>query len=510
MSKATAVALYMRISKEDGLEESHSIASQREILVDYVQKNGWQYIEEYIDDGYSGTSFDRPQFKRLIENIELGTVGTVITKDLSRLGRNYVQVGYYTEEYFPLKGVRYIALNDGYDSEKERSGELVPFKNVINEWYARDISKKIRSVLEAKAKSGKARNTVFPIFGYAYNESYERVLDPETSPIVRLIYAKFIELGSTGKVAKFLQEQKIKTPSYYNAVKYGYNKYSVLNEDTNHCNWLRSTVREIIIKEEYLGDYITAKTKTFSFKNKKRLKNLNSYVFKGIYPPVVDRQTWLTANAILKKSKGVGNGSKNYLNGFLICADCGKPLRYEGRSNGKIRYYCVFKNCNRGNTICGEGVDLVIKIAIKTALSIFRLYENEIVNSVCEDLFSRDKENNGLDEIKKRRDKALALSEGLLKQYLQGVIPENIYKSVLNRAYIQLKQADEDEQRLLRCGNKGLYRKEDVRSVISGLTVKDENLKAFVRRLVKTVEIKRLTEKREYEVKIVLFGDVVK
>ena len=115
-----------------------------------------------------------------------------------------------------------------------------------------------------------------------------------------------------------------------------------------------------------------------------------------------------------------------------------------------------------------------------------------------------------LDEIKKRRDKALALSEGLLKQYLQGVIPENIYKSVLNRAYIQLKQADEDEQRLLRCGNKGLYSKEDVRSVISGLTVKDENLKAFVRRLVKTVEIKRLTEKREYEVKIVLFGDGAK
>ena len=245
------VAIYCRLSKDDGNEESQSIQSQREILTEYVNKQGWQIVDYYIDDGYSGTNFERPDFKRLISDIEIGLVDLVITKDLSRLGRNYILTGYYTEEFFPNKNIRYIALNDNFDTNREEGNDFVPFKNIINEWYAKDISKKIRFTLDNKAKNGEPRNTVFPIFGYTYNSAFERIPDPETAPIVQLIYRKYVEFGSSVKVSRYLKAQKIKIPRYYNAIKYGYNKKKVLEmTDDQLTDWRPDGIREIIEREE--------------------------------------------------------------------------------------------------------------------------------------------------------------------------------------------------------------------------------------------------------------------
>ncbi len=274
--------LYLRLSKEDGGEESGSIQSQREILTAYIQQQGWVIVDEYVDDGYSGTSFERPAFKRMIEDIEVGRVNLVITKDLSRLGRNYIQVGYYTEEFFPKYQVRYIALADNYDSEKEEGQDFAPLRNIMNELYARDTSKKIRSILEDKAKKGTPRNTVVPIFGYAYNESYERIPDSETGEVVQLIFRTFIQLGSTKLTAEYLSEQRIKTPTYYNAVRYGFNKNKVLLcSEEKMYDWTYTMVHNILIKEEYLGVYKTAKTKSITYKNKKRIINKDCYVFEN-------------------------------------------------------------------------------------------------------------------------------------------------------------------------------------------------------------------------------------
>ena len=146
MSNDYRVAIYLRLSRDDGNEESQSIQTQREMLTTYVNKNGWKIFDEYVDDGYTGTNFNRPDFQRMINDIESGVINMVITKDLSRLGRNYILVGYYTEEYFPSKGVRYIAINDLYDSIKEDCNDFVPLRNYMNEWYAKDTSKKIRSI----------------------------------------------------------------------------------------------------------------------------------------------------------------------------------------------------------------------------------------------------------------------------------------------------------------------------------------------------------------------------
>ena len=232
------VGIYCRLSQEDGCEESQSISAQKEILSDYVKKQGWEIVDIYADDGYTGTNFLRPQFRRMVEDIERGKINLVITKDLSRLGRNYVQSGYYLEEFFPDHNVRYIALNDNFDSVDEDSFDFMPFKNIINEWYAKDVSKKIRFSLDGKAKNGEPRNTVFPIFGYTYNEFYERVPDPRSAQTVRLIFEKYIEFASTSRVAKYLTSHKIYVPRLYNALKYGYNKAKILSmPPKTHTKW---------------------------------------------------------------------------------------------------------------------------------------------------------------------------------------------------------------------------------------------------------------------------------
>ena len=249
------VAIYCRLSRDDGsVDESQSIQSQKAILTEYAIKHNFEIVDVYVDDGYSGTDFNRPSFLRMLNDIELNRINIVITKDLSRLGRNYIQTGYYTEEYFPKHNVRYIAINDNFDTEKEESNDFAPFKNIINEWYAKDISKKIRFTLDNKAKNGEPRNTVFPIFGYTYNERYERVIDPETAKIVQLIFHKYDELGSSLKVARYLTQNKVKLPCYYNAIKYNYNKDKVLaRTEEELTNWKPTAVRSILENIQYTG-----------------------------------------------------------------------------------------------------------------------------------------------------------------------------------------------------------------------------------------------------------------
>ena len=345
------VAIYLRLSKEDGGEESQSIGSQRDILLNFINKNGWKFVKEYVDDGYSGTNFNRPAFNNLINDIKYGIFNVILTKDLSRLGRNYIQVGYYIEEFFPNNNIRYIALTDNFDTLSEDGNEFVPFKNFINEWYAKDTSKKIRITLNEKAKNGVPRKTCFPIFGYKFNSYNEREIDSETAKIVELIFNKFIELESTKKVAEFLTENGYKTPRYYNAIKYNYNKESVLSMPINKFTcWRKDTIKSILTKEEYLGVYKTANTKSISFKNKKRIKNKNAYVFKNKYQPIIDVKTFNLAQKILKSTKGNSLTFKtNNLKGLIYCGYCNKTMRILTRVNNKedeskFRYCCYNYN----------------------------------------------------------------------------------------------------------------------------------------------------------------------
>ncbi|MBE5752972.1 MAG: hypothetical protein E7343_02765 [Clostridiales bacterium] len=456
--QAYQVGVYCRLSQEDGREESQSIIQQKEILVEYVQRRNWEVVEIYADDGYTGTNFNRPDFNRMLTDIEKGKINMVITKDLSRLGRNYIHAGYYVEEYFPQHNVRYIAVNDNYDSIDEDSGDFMPLKNIINEWYAKDISKKIRFTLDGKAKKGEPRNTVFPIFGYAYNERYERVPDPVTADVVRLIYQKYIEYGSTSRVAKFLRRQGVYVPRFFNAIKYGYNKTKVLTEPKEkRTAWTTGMVRDIIIKDAYLGRYKTAQTKGVSFKNKKRRKNQECYVFENRYEPLVDLKVWEQANALIHQNRsGSVFVEDNEYKGLLICQNCGKPLRFEQRKNAKNgsqgrRYYCNNKNCSKGNSIQKKYLDELL-------LRELELIKNTLLFGIDTrqyDIRERISSENKLVDIQRAVKKAKENAEKVDKKILfliekraEGLLTDITFENLISKYKTEKETLEEEIQKL--------------------------------------------------------------
>ena len=248
------VGIYCRLSRDDGnLGDSGSIQNQREFLTEYVIKNGWNLVNIYIDDGYSGTNFDRPGFQKLISDIERKKINCVITKDLSRLGRNYVKSGYYLEEYFPKNKIRYIAVNDNYDTDIEANNDFGPFKNIINEWYAKDISKKVKFSLHAMQKRGDPRRVAHVLYGYMQDKDGVRIPDPTTAPVVRLIFEKYIETKSTCKVINYLIENKIYCPAYHQYTVSGYMKHIFENcDEERKYRWNNTSIKAII--EAFVAD----------------------------------------------------------------------------------------------------------------------------------------------------------------------------------------------------------------------------------------------------------------
>ena len=449
------VGIYCRLSQDDGNDESQSIKAQKEIILDYVKKQDWTVVDTYADDGYTGTNFNRPEFNRMIKDIELGRINMVITKDLSRLGRNYIYAGYYTEEYFPEHNVRYIAINDDFDSADEDSCDFMPLKNIINEWYAKDISKKIRFTLEGKAKNGEPRNTVFPIFGYTYNELYERIPDPETADIVRLIYKKYIEYASSSRVARYLQEQKIYIPRFYNAVKYGYNKTKVLSmPEETYTAWTTGMVRDIIVKDAYLGTYKTAQTKGISFKNKKRRKNEDCYIFEHRYEPLVDKETWELANYLMRQTRsGTIAVEDNIFKGLLYCQGCGKALRFERRKNVKknridCRYYCNNKNCTQSNSISKNLLEKVILKEIEFLKNAILAHKNILIKYLNREKLTlgnrTENVKKAIEKAKKNRAKINEKMVFIIEKRTERMLPDSTFYALMN-TYSKEKRVFDDE-----------------------------------------------------------------
>ncbi len=459
-------AIYCRLSKEDGNEESQSIQSQKEILTEYVEKQGWKIVDIYIDDGYSGTNFDRPDFKRLLKDIEIGRIDLVITKDLSRLGRNYIQTGFYTEEFFPEHNIRYIALNDGFDTFREEGSDFAPFKNIINEWYAKDISKKIRFTLDNKAKNGEPRNTVFPIFGYNYNEAYERIPDPDTSKIVQLIYRKYVECGSSTKVARFLKSNKIKTPRYYNAVKFGYNKDKVLKmSEDKLIDWTPSGVRDIIERKEYLGYYITAQSKSQNYKNKKRRANKDCYIFENRYAPLIDKETWEIANKLLKRTRsGTIPMEENVFKGLMFCGDCDGLLRFERRKDTKqgyiYRYFCARKNCAHTNSIPVHNIQQIVKYELLELVKLILNKQDEFIKFSkqvdCKGKFIKTDTEKEINKLVKRNNELDNYIQMLFEKSATGIIPTSTFEMMMNKYKKEKDVVEQEIKELTRMQSKEL------------------------------------------------------
>lgn len=378
------VGIYCRLSKDDGLDgDSSSIQNQKETLIKYCNDKNWMIGGIYCDDGYSGTNFNRPDFNRLIDDIKLGKINCVITKDLSRLGRNYVQVGYYQEELFPKYNCRYIAVNDNVDSLDDSNDFIGVFKNVINEYYAKDVSKKIKFTIRNKAKKGESRRTPRPLYGYMYDKDNNRVPNPETAPIVNRIFKLFIETKSSRMICNILISEKIYSPAYYNFLKSNdyYNKYNNCNEEKKY-NWTQSCISRILHNVEYLGHYITQKNYKESFKSKKIIVNKNPYFFANKFKPLITQEEFDECQRIYSaynklKKPDVENNFKK----IVYCGCCGKVLSYGKRNErqstkSKYRYYCRNKECQSRVYINREVLNEIVLKEIKELFNI--ILENEI------------------------------------------------------------------------------------------------------------------------------------
>lgn len=320
----------MRLSKEDGEKESASIGTQRKMLRFFAKENHFDVYDEYIDDGVSGTTFERPDFQRMIHDIEYGFVNMVITKDLSRLGRDYITAGKYTEFYFPEHGVRYIAINDGYDSINEYN-DIAPFKNVINEMYARDTSKKIRSAFQTKMKDGCYIGNFAP-YGYMKDPTNKNhlIVDPVTAPVVREMFSMAENGDPPSVIAKHLNDEAILTPALYRCYKHPYLDPGVY---TQRREWTSSSVCKMLRNVVYLGHTAQGKTTKVSFKSKITLSNPEDdwIIVKHTHDPIIsEEQFYAVRSRSISRKNLPKNGFKNVFSGIAKCMDCGRNMSTTG------------------------------------------------------------------------------------------------------------------------------------------------------------------------------------
>ena len=335
-------ALYPRLSHEDELQgESNSISNQKRILETYAKQNGFSNLRWYTDDGYSGANFQRPGFQAMLADIEAGKVGTVIVKDMSRLGRNYLQVGMYTEMIFPQKGVRFIAINDGVDSAQGEN-DFAPLRNIFNEWLVRDTSKKIKAVKRSKGMSGKPI-TSKPVYGYLMDEDENFIIDEEAAPVVRQIYSLCLAGNGPTKIARMLTEQQIPTPG---TLEYRRTGSTRRYHPGYECKWATNTVVHLLENREYTGCLVNFKTEKPSYKLKHSIENPpeKQAVFENHHEPIIDRETWERVQELCKQRKRPNRYDEvGLFSGILFCADCGSVMyqqRYQTDKRKQDCYIC--------------------------------------------------------------------------------------------------------------------------------------------------------------------------
>ena len=337
-------AIYCRLSRDDGTEtESNSIGNQKKMLTQKAKELGLTNTKYYVDDGYTGTNFNRPAFQELLDDIEMGYISVVIVKDLSRLGRDYVSVGHYTDNYFPEHNVRFIAVNDMVDSD-EGENEIAPFKNVMNEMYARDISRKVRSAHRIRGNMGEPLSQ--PPYGYMKSPENKKkwIIDTEAAEVVRDIYRMCLDGMGNEAIARELQNRQILIPMAYWQSK-GLNRGGKKTQP-NPYKWCKTTVQKILCQQEYCGDVINFKTYSKNFKNKTRIDNPveNWKIFKDVHEPIIDRDTWETVQKHTAQTKRRApkkeNARKHIFSGLIRCADCGSNMRYHTNTvNKEIHYF---------------------------------------------------------------------------------------------------------------------------------------------------------------------------
>lgn len=434
-------ALYCRLSRDDELSgDSNSIVHQKEILSAYAKKHGFSNTRFYVDDGYSGTNFNRPDFQRMMDDVNGGQIGAIIVKDMSRFGRDYIMVGYYTEILLPQMDIRFIAVNDNVDSENQADNDFTPFRNIINEWYAKDTSKKIRSVLKAKGNSGK-HLSVIPPFGYKKdpNDKDKWLIDEEAAQIVRKIFRMYLDGNNMGTIARKLTEEGIETPKLY-AENRGIKHYKAA---TYPEIWSRISVEYILSNYEYTGSTVNFKTKRKSFKNKKQwIQSKEEWaVFEGTQEAIIDKETF----EVVQKMRGTKRAytkfnEVNIFSGLLYCPDCGGKMTIRRRKDDRRKdaYICSTyrkkkKNLCTEHAIKVSALERIVLEDIRKVCAYVRQYEKEFVEDYrkCSTRESAKLQAAARNDLKKAESRLSEIERIIVKLYEEkvcGAMPEERFE----------------------------------------------------------------------------------
>ena len=485
-------ALYCRLSRDDELSgDSNSIVHQKEILSAYAEKRGFENTRFYVDDGYSGTNFNRPDFLRMMDDVNNGLVGTIIVKDMSRFGRDYIMVGYYTEIMLPQMDIRFIAVNDNVDSENQADNDFTPFRNIINEWYAKDTSKKIRSVLKAKGNSGK-HLSVIPPFGYKKdpNDKEKWIIDEDAAQIVRKIYRLYLDGNTMGGIARKLTAEGIETPKLY-AENRGIKHYKAA---TYPEIWSRISVEYILSNYEYTGSTVNFKTKRKSFKNKKQwIQSKEDWaVFEGTQEAIIDKETFETVQKMRGTKRAYTKFNEvNIFSGLLYCADCGgrMTIRRRKEDRRKDAFICSTyrkkkKNLCTEHAIKVSALDQIVLQDIRKVCAYIKQYEQEFVEEFrkCSVKESARLQLMGKSELKKAENRLSEIERIIVKLYEEkvcGRMPEERFE-LLAKNY-------ETEQAELK------QKTEALKASLAAKEERDGSLEKFVSLVRSYTEVQNLT-----------------
>jgi site-specific DNA recombinase len=443
------VGIYCRLSRDDnnGTSESMSIANQRQMLVSYAEEKGWNVRDIYVDDGYSGTTFDRPDFERMIEDIERGKINMVLTKDLSRLGRNYVMTGQYTDFFFPQYNVRYIALGDNYDSLNS-DNDIAPFKNILNEMYAKDISKKIKGARAVSARQGKFMGSIVP-YGYMRSpaDRHKLIVDEATATNVQRIFQSFAMGDSARHIGSLLNEENILSPraQYYRSI-------GRTNPNPNESmTWNSATVMQLLKNPVYIGQMVQGKRMVTSFKTKKReFRPKDSWiVVENTHEPLIDNDLWETAQARIRKNRHKpirvsSEAEVSLFSGILKCADCGAAMAFNRKVyKGTVSHiYRCSRYAMHGKSVCSThsiSMDTLVSAVLTDIQQNARLAagERQALTDRLLKHCGRERERElsskaaRLNEARKRVADIDTMTQELFEEKHRGNVPDNIFKRML-------------------------------------------------------------------------------
>ena len=443
------VGLYIRLSREDNDKNlmSESITNQKSLLTQYVKENNLKLVDIYIDDGYSGTNFDRPAFKKMIDDILKGKINMVITKDMSRLGRDYIGTGELIEKFFPIHKVRYLAVTDNIDTYLDSSNnDIAPFKAIMNDMYAKDISKKIKSSLRAKQKEGKWVGGRTP-FGYIQdpNNKNKLIIFEEQAVIVRRIFDMCLEGLSFYKIALRLTNEKVKTPAEY---------YSFEWKNNYHLNyglWHAKTIRDILTNRMYIGDLVQNKRNKVNYKVKKIIKNNpeNYIVVENTHEPIIEKEIFYEVQKRIPKNVGRNEKKEiNLLDGLLYCGDCGHRISITSRRKKDNRCYtiCNYYRTYMQNHVCtthSNNYDILEKAILNTLKELCLNYiDNKYIKKETLKNINNDNKQNIKKEILVLGTEINNINNNLDNIYfdkLNKVITEEQFNRVKNKLENELK-----------------------------------------------------------------------